>query len=544
MSLLTKSSRDGVVRAVARRLIPILAAGALGAGSAFAVSQTIPREYKTTSQLFVSLGSAPTGGIDLGQAGVAARSYSQLGIAEVVLRPAMERVGDSDIKKFRGSTEVVQPRDAPIINVTFKDRDPQHAADAANAIAESFINQTRNLQSTLVGPARSQLEEQIATLQAQIKDGDARLAALRTDFARTPSRPDLQAQITQLDMSLQTLRQSLAQLLQTRDNMQLAAANSLNTLSLWQPAIPPPDPDSPRPLLNTAVGGIAAAMLAILLIAVVSYIDDRIRDFEGIRARLGISPLAEIIKTGSPDSPSGKLYLRDQPRAPVGEGFRSLRANVIFASVDREPRRILVTSAVMNEGKSVVSANLALAFAEAGTTAVLLDADLRRPSQHKLFELNTRGGLTALLAEKTLLRAHLDRYRISERLFVIPAGALPPNPGEMIASARMADLMRQLPELVDGILIVDTSPLLFAADSLSLAPKVDGCVLVIDAGRTGAREAGRAVEALRGVRATILGAVLNKVPLNEMAYEYRAATEGKGGGPKPRATAEPPGATR
>jgi capsular exopolysaccharide synthesis family protein len=221
--------------------------------------------------------------------------------------------------------------------------------------------------------------------------------------------------------------------------------------------------------------------------------------------------LEEIYRSKAPATIEGKLFVRDSPRSREAEAFRSLRTNLTFANVDKRPRSFLVTSALPSEGKSVVSANLALAFAEDGIPTVLVDADLRRPSQHALFGLSVREGLTSLLTGELPLDG-LQRFRVGARLLVIPAGSLPPNPAELLSSEKMTTLVQQLTGLAENcVVVIDTSPVLAVADPLVLSTKVDGCLLVVDAARTDARAARRAVERLTAVNATILGAVLNKV---------------------------------
>lgn len=257
----------------------------------------------------------------------------------------------------------------------------------------------------------------------------------------------------------------------------------------------------------------------------VSYLDDRLRDLDQVRARLGIATMGEVRRAGHPEAIAGKLFVRDEPSSSEAEAFRAVRTNISFANVDHRPQTMLVTSAVPLEGKSVVSANLALAFAQAGTPTILVDADLRRPSQHKLFNISSNVGLTSLLAG-TLPLAALQQFRVSPQLVVIPSGPLPPNPAELLSSNKMGALLKQLAQVAEGtVVIVDTSPILAVTDAAALAPKVDGCLLVVDSERTQARVGRRAVEALQRVNAVILGAVLNKVGTVGHDYYYKTAAE-------------------
>jgi capsular exopolysaccharide synthesis family protein len=301
------------------------------------------------------------------------------------------------------------------------------------------------------------------------------------------------------------------------------------TVTVWQPATPPTESESPRVVLNTVLGGLGGGLIALLMIGMVTYLDDRITDFDQVRSRLGLAPLGEVDRVTGPDSIAGKLFVRDTPDSMEAEAFRSLRTNIAFANVDKPPRSILVTSALPFEGKSVVSANLALAFAHAGTPTILVDADLRRPSQHKLFEVDTADGLTSLLTGRLPVE-EINRFRVGPNLLVIPCGSIPPDPAELLGSATMSALIQRLANLAEGCtVIIDTSPVLAVADPTALATKVDGCVLVVDAGRTSGRACRRAVERLAAVNARILGAILNKVSSEQgdYRYEYYASSESR-----------------
>jgi capsular exopolysaccharide synthesis family protein len=398
------------------------------------------------------------------------------------------------------------------------------------------------LQSTLQGSTVSQLQEQISSVQDGIKALDVQIATLQAEMNATPKpgqtappRIDLQTQLLQLDASRQTKQQTLAQLLKTLDDIRLGSARAENNVSLWQEATPPVEPETPRTGLNTALGALAGLAVTIGAIAVFAYLDDRVTDLDELRSRLEIAPLAQIHLSRNPQSVAGKLFLRDEPTSPEAEAFRALRTNISFVNVDRPPSVILVTSARASEGKSVVSANVALAFAEAGTPTILVDADLRRPSQHRLFKVAGGVGLTNLLTESNHPYS-FAQFRVSPNLMVIPSGPLPPNPAQLLSSARMSTLLEQLRTSAEGtVVIIDTSPVLAVADPIALASKSDGCLFVIDSRQTRTATARRAMDALARVRTPILGGVLNKVAVGEAYYYYYpyppASRRGSSSGP-------------
>lgn len=512
-----------------RRWAPLVVVGALLSGSAaFVISKVTPAEYRATAQLFLTPGSNPSVAFQdvvLGQN--LGRSYVQLATADVVLSPAMSKVGWADATSFRERTQVAQFRDTSVITVSFRDVDPVRAANAANAIASSFIDRTRELQTSLQGSTSNQVEDQIASVQRDIRSLDAQINALASEVNATarpgqPSsipRPDQQAQLAQLYNLRQGQQQTLAQLLKTRDDMVLAATRAQNSVSLWQTAEPPTEPESPRVALNTMVGFLAGAIVMLLMSSVLGYLDDRLNDVSEMTVRLGIPGLAQVHLGENPDTPSGKLFVRDQPRSPEAEAFRALRTNVLFANVDKRPNSILVTSARAGEGKSVVSANLALAFAEAGAQVYLIDGDLRRPSQHRLFRVPSTSGLTSLLTGSSAYSA-IEQFRVQPNITVIPSGPLPPNPAELLSSARMSALIDELVARPHAVVIIDSSPVLAVADPVALSTKVDGCLVVVDAEHTHTGAARHAVASIQAVHGTVLGGVLNKVSEKHAYYYY------------------------
>jgi capsular exopolysaccharide synthesis family protein len=519
--------RDRLVRAIRRWIGLVAAATVLAGGVAFVVSKLTPPQYEATAQLYLAPASNPTVSfqdVALGQS--LAATYVQLATANVVLDTAKEKIGwtDSDAA-FRAGLQVSQIRNTSIITVTFRSGNPARAAAAANAVAESFIEQSRALQTALQGSAATELDQQVRATQADIQSLNDQITSMRSQLAASPrpgeppsAKADLQTQIIQLDASRQSKQQTLAQLLKTRDDMRLAQARAETTVSLWQPATPPDDAVSPRPVPNAVLGALAGGFVAIIGVALIAYVDDRLTDLDEVRRRLRIPSLGQVRLHEHPETLVGKLFVRDEPSSREAEAIRGIRTNLLFAALDKRPRILLVTSAAPTEGKSVLSANLALTFAEGGTAVTLVDADLRRPSQHRLFRIPASNGLTNLLAE-SVSGPQLETFRVAPRLMVIPCGPIPPNPAELLGSGRMTVLLRYLSTLAENsLVIVDSSPVLAVADAVALATKVDGCIIVIDSSRTRVALVRRAISALEQVHAPILGAVLNKLPEEDTSY--------------------------
>ena len=198
------------------------------------------------------------------------------------------------------------------------------------------------------------------------------------------------------------------------------------------------------------------------------------------------------------------LITLTDPRSPAAEAFQSLRTNIEFSGLERTLRSLLVTCADPETDKSRALANLAVVMAQAGDRVLVVDGDLRRPQQHEIFELNNSRGLTDWLKDGG---APLLQETSVPGLRVLTSGGLPPNPVALLSSNRLAELLSTLQDEAQYILC-DAPPVLAVTDAALWAGKVDGVLLVINAGRTKREQAKRARDVLEKVRAHIVGAVL------------------------------------
>ena len=205
-----------------------------------------------------------------------------------------------------------------------------------------------------------------------------------------------------------------------------------------------------------------------------------------------------------------QLITLSDPRSSAAEAYRSLYINLSFSSQEKPLRTLLVTSAGSGEGKSATLANLAVVAAQLGQRVVLVDCDLRQPQQHELFGLRNDSGLTTLVAGQGSVSAGLQAVADTPGLRVLPSGPLPVSPSQVLAARRLDEILAELAEQADLVLI-DAPAAVTVADASVLATKVDGVLLVLNAGQTKRDNARRAKEALEKVNAHIVGVVLNNV---------------------------------
>lgn len=213
------------------------------------------------------------------------------------------------------------------------------------------------------------------------------------------------------------------------------------------------------------------------------------------------------------------IALRD-PRSPAAEAYRTLRTNIQFSSLDRPLKTLLATSTAPNEGKSTTIANLAVTMAQAEQRVILVDCDLRRPSLHTLFGVSNESGVTSALLDQADAPLPLLGTEVPG-LSLLPSGPLPPRPADLLGSRRMEALIVRLRESAD-IVLFDTPPVIAVTDAAVLATRVDGAILVLQAGKTRRDRAREARNLLEKVKAHVVGVVLNDAKI-EQGYGYYGA---------------------
>lgn len=208
----------------------------------------------------------------------------------------------------------------------------------------------------------------------------------------------------------------------------------------------------------------------------------------------------------------------NDPQSMTAESFRTLRTNIKFACIDKEVKSVLFTSTGPQEGKSYIVANLAISMSQAGKRVLIIDADLRNPSQHKIFGLLNNTGLTTTLAENESAFASILKTP-HQGLDILKSGPIPPNPAELLESQRMRKILHEMTREYDFVLI-DSPPVMAVTDAAILAQFVDGVILVLASGKVRRDYALLAKQQLEKVGAKILGMVINKVKMefNETKY--------------------------
>lgn len=270
----------------------------------------------------------------------------------------------------------------------------------------------------------------------------------------------------------------------------------------------PESPVSPQPVRNLALGLVLGLLLGFGIAVLREVLDTSVRRVEDVAA-LSQTPLLSSLAFDD-DVHDHPLISTLAPHAPRAEAFRVLRTNLSFLDVDHTSRAFVVTSSVPGEGKSTTAVNAAIAMANAGQRVLLIDGDLRRPQVAKMLGLEGTVGLTTTLIGQLDLDAVIQQHAPSN-LHVVTAGRLPPNPAELLQSRAMSDLLTEVRRRYE-VVVIDSPPLLPVTDAAVVASMTDGAVVVVRFGKTTKEQVTGAIERLRSVESTPLGAILNMVP--------------------------------
>jgi Mrp family chromosome partitioning ATPase len=486
--------------------------------------------------------------------------------SEGVAAEAVKSLQGVSAASIQAKVSVTQSGQSNVLNVSATGPDPAAARDIADAVAKGYIeNRRKAAVSGLQGAADDiqaklgPLQTQIAQFDAQIGDGSTIAGASSTlvspvnpGSGLAPAQPASQvppatsglggAATTQ--EALKAARYAAAVQYETLYSRQqeLLVDISLKRgdAELIAEAKTPTIPVSPRPKRDAAFGLFLGFLLGVGVSFLREQLNDKIRSSEEVERLTGLPLLAQL--PFDQQAATDGISVEQRPNSPLSEAMRSLRTSIQYQGVDRPVRVIVVTSALPGEGKSLVAANLAAAFAQADYRTILVSADLRRPSVDGLFgDVKSSPGLMGVLRPGAPLadsvagsNGHSNGHSANSmerelvdalvetpvnRLRLLPSGPTPPNPAEMLGSKRMAAILAQLSSSVD-IVIIDSPPLLPVTDAAVLSSKCDGVMLVTASNETPRAAVIRSKMILDGTGARILGVVVNKSRKAGLGYYY------------------------
>ncbi|MBC6430865.1 polysaccharide biosynthesis tyrosine autokinase [Nostoc sp. HG1] len=387
-------------------------------------------------------------------------------------------------------------------------------------IGQTVGNQTQIPQRLLqIGELRQNLIQSFLQSEVQRFGLAKRLSSLSNSRSAYEQRVKIIPQLAQnqreLERKVEVAESTYQTLLKKVQELQLVENTNTASSRIIAPAFVPNKPVTGKKFIILLLGVMFGLFLATTTVLFLSMRDRSLKTLKEVRdvfryTLLGIIPLS-VKKVRSRDSNvEPKIAVRDTPYSLTSEMYRMIQANLKFLSSDKVLRTIVVTSAVPKEGKSTVSANLAAAIAQLGRKVLLIDADMRVPSQHHLWQLTNAVGLSEVLVGQAEFDVTVSK--VMDNLDVLTAGVRPPNPLALLDSKRMASLIENFSSQHNyDFVIIDAPPLLLAADALTLSQMTDGILLVARPGVIDSNSANAAQEMLERSNYNVLGLVVNGI---------------------------------
>jgi len=490
----------------------VIVGAILGLVGGYIVSLLTVPVYQSTVTLLISQGADPLR--DQYTAMIASQRAAITYVEQLKSSEVLEQVArDLNIATPTGGLPAAvlaqNVRDTQLIRVSVEDINPARAQAIANQIAKVFNEQLNTFQRERYRIVQEDMDRQVAETRKKIDETQKALAPLGdSNDPKALAAPEfVRTERQRLQLELTTLQSQYSVLLASAQNVRLAASRYTDAVTVSSPAKMPIAPIRPRTSTNILIGLAVGTLIGLGIAFLIEYLDDSLKTSDDVMRVLELGTLGNVVRF--PKGTKSPLVALDSPRAPYVEAYRNLRTNLQFSFAVDSTATLVVASAEPGEGKSTTIANLAVVMAQVGKRVLLVDTDLRRPTQHHIFGVPAEPGLTdVFLGEQTF--DQVVRETPVPSLHLLTSGRLPPNPAELLASAWMDRFIMQMQERYDVVLF-DAPPILPVTDAILLASKTKHLVWIISAGKTRADTLRRAREALLQVDAKILGVVLNRI---------------------------------
>lgn len=345
-------------------------------------------------------------------------------------------------------------------------------------------------------------------------------------------------QLKLLQQSIETNKGFLDNLRKQQSSNDIATQGTDNNIRVAAFAIPPDNPVSPRRLTTVLAALFLSTLFGMGLALFLEYLDDTIKSTEEIENFLQLPALAAIPTIDSmpkrrlllvsntekveDDDPSkSELLIHADPRSSLAEAYRQLRTSILLSTAGHPPKSLLITSSLPSEGKTTTAANTAISLAQTGAKVLIIDADMRRPRLHSVFNISNGEGLSTLLSSELKEEDVIRIVKTDEgtRLNLLTSGPIPPNPAELLGSKQMVNLVKILNKHFTHV-VIDSPPITSFTDGVLIASMVDGVILVVHSGKSSRQVVRRAKQSLMDVGAKIVGVVLNNVNLRSQDNYY------------------------
>lgn len=410
-----------------------------------------------------------------------------------------------------------------------------------NSLAREIARNTADL-NTYVQRASKTILTNLQTKYLQAKQQEDKIrSAFNEQYNVAQNQNEGAVLLKLLEQKIETNKGFLKNLIEQQSGNDVSSKGSDNNISVSEIAIPSDIPVSPRRLTTVLAALFLSTVFGMGLALFLEYLDDTIRTTEEIENYLQLPALAAIPTIDSipkrklllvgetednVDPASSELLINADPRSSLAEAYRQLRTSILLSTAGHAPKSLLITSSLPAEGKTTTATNTAISLAQTGANVLLIDADMRRPRLHSVFNIGNGEGLSTLLSNELSAAEIMKVVKRDEgtKLNLLTSGPIPPNPAELLGSEQMANLMKLLQNQFTHI-VVDSPPITSFTDGVLIASMVDGVILVVNSGKSSRQVVRRARQILQDVGAKIFGVVLNKVNLNSQdnySYYYQS----------------------
>jgi len=381
----------------------------------------------------------------------------------------------------------------------------------------------------------------VTNLQTRYEQAKSEEDKIRSSFneQRSEAQGENQAAINirLLEQNVETNRGFLENLMKNQSQNDIQARGTDNNISVVDWAIPPETPISPRRLTTVLAALFLSTLFGAGLALFFEYLDDTIKTTEEVENYLQLPALAAIptidslptkrrlLLVGANEDPesaaNSELLIHTDSRSSLAEAYRQLRTSILLSTAGHAPKSLLITSSLPSEGKTTTAVNTAISLAQTGASVLIIDADMRRPRLHSVFNISNAEGLSTILSSEMNEKEVLDIVQFSEdaNLNLLPSGPVPPNPAELIGSEQMSNLLKILQKRFTHV-VVDSPPIASFTDGVLIASLVDGVILVVHSGKSSRQVVRRSRQLLQDIGAKIFGVVLNNVNLRSQDNYY------------------------
>ena len=540
-----------IVNIIFKRFWLIVGLAVLGLVAAILVNTFVRPMYEATALIMINKEDA--GKIDATPYGsfMSEEDYYRTQYQLLESRSLLERVYEQldlgqyeqfenpgGIKKLKGALKINPITRSRLVNINVRSYDPQLAAEVANAVANTFVQENlsnrismgQDVIRALENSENSPQEQELLNSMPQVVNSDF-IKSLKQQASKLESeRAQLSAKYTSLHPEVISVNRQLEALnnqiaLETRRLVQsikieLSGQFSGNNIRVVDPAITPIVPVFPRKLLNLAIGLLAGGLLGLLIVFALEFLDQSVKSSEDLEEKLHLAFLGFVPYQKNKKREIEYSQLLKEGNSLQAENVRNIRTMLGFALADMPKAPFLITSSMQGEGKSHLSSNLVVALAQAGKKVLLVDGDLRRSRLHRVFRLSVEKGLSNIWshdAKKAAYAANVQPVADVPNLFIMTSGQRPPNPAELLSTPKLADFISWAEKNYDQV-IIDCPAILPVSDTMLWGKYIPRAIFGIRYGKTNAKLAQVALDKLSKAGIKVLGAVITQYRPEGLSY--------------------------